>query len=73
MAKSVKPASDVDSERVFRDHLLPRYVRVVGRFGDAIEISARPGHRISFVETVESGKRVVHIVVAPLTKPPPSK
>jgi hypothetical protein len=66
--KPAKPPSDADSERLYRDHLLPRYVRVVGGFRDAIEISARPGHRISFVETVENGKPVVHIVVAPIAK-----
>lgn len=33
--------ADLESERLYRDHLLPRYIKVVHRQGDFIEIVPR--------------------------------
>jgi hypothetical protein len=58
-----------DAERVFRDHLLSRYLRVIAHGADVIEVAPRPGHRISFSDEFDGDRRRVRILVAPI-KPP---
>jgi len=78
MPKAPKTTSDAptafqeqESERIFRDHLLPRYMQVVHRQGDAIEVSPRAGHAISMVyRTDADGRRAARIVVAPIARKP---
>jgi hypothetical protein len=66
-----KPPSDADNERIFRDHLLSRYLRVIARGGDVVEIAPRPGHRITFSDEVDGDRRRVRILVTPI-KPAPA-
>jgi hypothetical protein len=41
---------DPEAQRIYADHLLPRYVRVVQCLeGDVIEIAPRQGHRTECV------------------------
>lgn len=64
-----KPPSDADGERLYRDHLLSRYLRVIARGGDVVEIAPRQGHRISFSHEIDGERGRVRILVGPI-KPP---
>jgi hypothetical protein len=71
MPKKPKRASDQfhedENRRLYADHLLPRYCRVVQLLpGDAIEIACRPGHRLTIVHQVEGDKRSMRIVLGPI-------
>jgi hypothetical protein len=41
MPKPPSPQAELQSERLYRDHLLVRYIQVVQRQGDFIEITPR--------------------------------
>ncbi len=60
-----------ESERLFRDHLLSRYIQVRHLDGDAIEIN---GQALSIVYRASAdGPRAVRIVVAPMPPAPARK
>ncbi len=78
-AKPAAPSVEEDAERVLRDSLLFRNLRVVGRVGDdgGIEVAEKPGHYLSVIcRTTADGQRVLRVLagpVRPLTKAPPQK
>jgi len=64
-----KPTTDDEAARVYRDHLLARYVRVVRLIdGDAIEIAPRPGHRLTIAHEVDGDRRSMRVVVGPIPR-----
>lgn len=70
MSKPAKPLSDVEAERLYRDHLLPRYLRVVGRIGDNIVIEPRGEHFFDMTYSVTGAlERKLRLVVGPIVKP----
>lgn len=62
--------TDADGERLYRDHLLSRYLRVIARGGDVVEIAPRPGHRVTFNDEIDGDRRRVRILVGPIPPAP---
>jgi hypothetical protein len=64
-SESAYQEQELETERVYRTTLLCRYLQVTHRHGDALELSPKPGCRISFVHYVGEGGRITRIVLAP--------
>lgn len=74
-AKPPSPSPEAENERILRNALLLKEVRIIargGKDGDVVEIAPRPGYRITFSDEVDGDRRRVRVLVGPIP-PMPAK